>query len=80
MTAYDLEIIKKEDNLKYIGSINVEKDLFNYDISIIMSKYEGFSRILLESLCVGLFCISNNIPGTNWLKYFKNGLLVILIS
>ncbi len=76
LTAYDLEIIKKEDNLKYIGSINVEKDLFNYDISIIMSKYEGFSRILLESLCVGLFCISNNIPGTNWLKYFKNGLLV----
>ena len=41
-----------------------------------MSKYEGFSRILLESLYVGLFCISNNIPGTEWLKEFNNGLLI----
>ena len=41
-----------------------------------MSKYEGFSRILLESLYVGLFCISNNIPGTEWLKEFHNGLLI----
>tara|TARA_Y100001935_G_scaffold208713_1_gene178333 strand:- start:906 stop:1253 length:348 start_codon:yes stop_codon:yes gene_type:complete len=29
-----------------------------------MSKYEGSSRILLESLYVGLICLSNNIPGT----------------
>ena len=41
-----------------------------------MSKYEGFSRILLESLHVGLFCLSNNISGTKWLKEFNNGLLV----
>ena len=41
-----------------------------------MSKYEGFSRILLESLYVGLFCISNNIPGTIWLNDFDNGVLV----
>ena len=31
---------------------------------------------MLESLQVGLFCISNNIPGTKWLKRFNNGLLV----
>ena len=41
-----------------------------------MSKYEGFSRILLESLYVGLFCISNNIPGTKWLNDFYNAVLV----
>ena len=41
-----------------------------------MSKYEGFSRILLESLYIGLFCISNDIPGTEWLKEFNNGFLV----
>jgi len=76
LTKKNLENIIKENNLKYIGAINVEKDLFNYDISIIMSKYEGFSRILLESLHVGLFCLSNNIPGTKWLNEFNNGLLV----
>tara|TARA_B100000902_G_scaffold95212_1_gene97999 strand:- start:253 stop:1383 length:1131 start_codon:yes stop_codon:yes gene_type:complete len=76
ITAKDLEKIINDDNLEYIGPLNVEKDLFNYDISMIMSKYEGFSRILLESLYVGLFCVSNNIPGTEWLKDFNNGLLV----
>ena len=76
LTKNDLENIINENNLTYIGTINVEKDLFNYDISIVMSKYEGFSRILLESLHVGLFCLSNNIPGTKWLKEFNNGLLV----
>ena len=76
ITEKELENIKTLENLKYIGPINVEKELFNYDISVIMSKYEGFSRILLESLQVGLFCISNNIPGTKWLKRFNNGLLV----
>ena len=76
ISANDLENIKNKENIKYIGSINVEEELFNYDISIIMSKYEGFSRILLESLYVGLFCISNKIPGTEWLKEFHNGLLI----
>ena len=59
-----------------VESYRNEEELFNYDISIIMSKYEGFSRILLESLYVGLFCISNKIPGTQWLKEFNNGFLV----
>ena len=76
ITADDLEDIINKDTIKYIGPINVEEELFNYDISIIMSKYEGFSRILLESLYVGLFCISNKIPGTKWLKEFNNGFLV----
>ncbi len=76
ISVNDLENIKNQENVKYIGPINVEKELFNYDISIVMSKYEGFSRILLESLYVGLFCISNKIPGTQWLKEFNNGFLV----
>ena len=41
-----------------------------------MSSYEGFSRILLESLYVGLFCISNKIPGTSWQDEFKNSVLI----
>ena len=76
ITNESLNNIKSEGTLKYVGHINVEKDLYNYDISIIMSKYEGFSRILLESLYIGLFCISNNIPGTKWLNGFYNAVLV----
>ena len=72
----ELENLKQLSNLTYIGRLNIEKDLHNYDISIIMSSYEGFSRILLESLYVGLFCISNNIPGTSWQKEFKNSVLI----
>ena len=42
-----------------------------------MSKYEGSSRILLESLYIGLICISNNIPGTNELSSkFSNSFFV----
>ena len=76
ITEIDLEKIKQLNNLTYLKTIDVEKELHHYDISIIMSSYEGFSRILLESLYVGLFCISNNIPGTSWQKEFKNNVLI----
>ena len=59
ISVSELEELKQLSNLTYIGTLNIEKELHNYDISIIMSRYEGFSRILLESLYVGLFCISN---------------------
>ena len=76
ITEIDLEKIKQLSNLTYLETIDVEKELHQYDISIVMSSYEGFSRILLESLYVGLFCISNNIPGTSWQKEFKNNVLI----
>ena len=76
ISVSELEELKQLSNLTYIGTLNIEKELHNYDISIIMSSYEGFSRILLESLYVGLFCISNNIPGTSWQKEFKNSVLI----
>ena len=42
-----------------------------------MSKYEGSSRILLESLYVGLICLSNNIPGTSELSSkFRNSFFI----
>ena len=72
----DLENIKQLSNLTYLKTIDIEKELHHYDVSIVMSSYEGFSRILLESLYVGLFCISNNIPGTSWQKEFKNSVLI----
>ena len=69
----DLDKIKKDNFVDYLGHIDINKELHNYDISIVMSKYEGSSRILLESLYIGLICLSNNIPGTTELSSkFRN--------
>ena len=37
-----------------------------------MSSHEGFSRILLESLYVGLYCLAYRIQGTEVMGNFKN--------
>jgi len=63
-----LDEIKNSNLINYLGHIDIKKELHNFDINIVMSKYEGSSRILLESLYVGLICLSNNIPGTTELN------------
>jgi len=68
----DMEIILNEEKLNYIGKIDIETQLFEFDISLVMSSHEGFSRILLESLYVGLHCIAYRIPGTEVMKEFNN--------
>ncbi|MFL2677894.1 MAG: glycosyltransferase [Candidatus Actinomarina sp.] len=68
----DMEHILKEQNLNYLGKIDVETELSKFDISIIMSSHEGFSRILLESLYVGLYCLAYRIQGTEVMKGFEN--------
>ncbi|MDA9713174.1 glycosyltransferase [Acidimicrobiaceae bacterium] len=73
LSEADLDKIKKDNFVDYLGHIDINKELHNYDISIVMSKYEGSSRILLESLYIGLMCLSNNIPGTTELSSkFRN--------
>ena len=37
-----------------------------------MSSHEGFSRILLESLYVGLYCLAYKIQGTEVMNGFEN--------
>ena len=64
LSKADLEGIVNSNFINYLGHIDIKEELRSYDINIVMSKYEGSSRILLESLYVGLICISNNIPGT----------------
>jgi len=64
LSKADLEEIKNNNFINYLGHIEIKEELYNYDINIVMSKYEGSSRILLESLYVGLICLSNNISGT----------------
>ena len=73
LSEVDLDKIKKDNFVDYLGHIDINKELHNYDINIVMSKYEGSSRILLESLYIGLICLSNNIPGTTELSSkFRN--------
>ncbi|MED5364426.1 MAG: glycosyltransferase [Bacteroidota bacterium] len=64
LSEVELDKIKKNSFVHYLGHIDISKELCNFDINIVMSKYEGSSRILLESLYVGLICLSNNISGT----------------
>ena len=68
----EMERILNEENLNYIGKIDIETELSKFDISIIMSSHEGFSRILLESLYVGLYCLAYRIQGTEVMKEFEN--------
>ena len=73
------DIVKITNNnfINYLGHIDINKELCNYDINIVMSKYEGSSRILLESLYTGLICLSNNIPGTTGLSSkFSNSFFI----
>ena len=67
-----MERILNVENLNYLGKINVETELSKFDISIIMSSHEGFSRILLESLYAGLYCLAYRIQGTEVMKGFDN--------
>ena len=59
----ELQIIKNSPYVNYLGQINVYEELYKYDILIQPSHHEGLSRILLESMYAGLFCICNDIPG-----------------
>ncbi len=51
-------------NLTYLGEIDVYSELHKYDILIQPSYHEGFSRVLLEGIYTGLWCLSNDLPGT----------------
>ena len=77
LSKADQNKIKNNNFINYLGHIDIKNELCNYDINIVMSKYEGSSRILLESLYVGLICLSNNIPGTNeFSSKFKNSFFI----
>ncbi len=61
------EVARVENNkdVNYLGNVeNLQNKLYKYDIAVTTSYHEGFSRFLLESSYVGLYCLSNNLPGT----------------
>ena len=72
----ELKEILKNKSLKFLGYLDIKNELHNYDILISMSKYEGFSRIMLEGTYVGLFCASLENSGTKFIKEFENTILI----
>ena len=59
----EINKLTEKYGIEYLDWIDAPKELKNFDISICMSYHEGLPRIVLESLFIGLYTISNNLPG-----------------
>ncbi len=67
-----LKDIVNNDCIEYLGHIDLKKELKNYDLLISLSEHEGFSRVLLEAIYVGLYCIAYKNSGTSFIEDFSN--------
>jgi glycosyltransferase involved in cell wall biosynthesis len=76
LTYKDLENIKKSKFVEYLGFVDLKKELKNYDVLISLSNHEGFSRVLLEAIYVGLYCIAFKNSGTEFIEDFQNTKIV----
>ncbi len=76
LTQEELEIIKAESSLNYLGYVDLQKELHNYDLLLSLSDHEGFSRVLLEAMYVGLFVVAYNNNGTQYIDNFENTILL----
>ena len=76
LTQEELEVIKAEPSLNYLGYIDLQKELHNYDLLLSLSNHEGFSRVLLEAMYVGLFVIAYKNNGTKYIDNFDNTILL----
>ncbi len=72
LTKSDLENIKNNKFVEYIGFLDLKKELKEYDVLISLSDHEGFSRVLLEAIYVGLYCIAFKNSGTEFIEDFQN--------
>ena len=69
----EMAAIRNNEEISYLGNVeNLQNKLYKYDIAVTTSYHEGFSRFLLESSYVGLYCLSNKLPGTE--PILKNSL------
>jgi len=76
LTNRDLEDIKNNKYVEYLGYLDLKKELQEYDVLISLSDHEGFSRILLEAVYVGLYCIAYKNSGTKFIENFQNTRIV----
>jgi len=76
LTQKELEVIKSQSSINYLGYIELQKELHNYDLLISLSDHEGFSRVLLEAMYVGLFVVAYENNGTKYIDNFENTKLI----
>ena len=50
--------------------------MHNYDLLLSLSDHEGFSRVLLEAMYVGLFVVAYENNGTKYIDNFENTILL----
>ena len=73
----DIRKLISNSNVNYLGNLDVEKKLKDFDILVHMSSHEGLPRIVLESMYVGLITISNNLPGLSEISDKNDNLYLI---
>lgn len=76
LSQKELELIKSESTINYLGYIDLQKELYKYDLLLSLSDHEGFSRVLLEAMYVGLFVLANKNNGTTYIDNFENTILL----
>ena len=80
ISVNEFEKIKNNQKINFLGYLDLKKELHNFDVMFSLSKYEGFSRVLLESVFVGLYCLSLENAGTKFLENFENTFLIKKIN
>ncbi len=68
----DLDDIKNNKFIEYLGYLDLKKELKEYDVLLSLSNHEGFSRVLLEAIYIGLYCIAFKNNGTEFINDFQN--------
>ena len=76
LTQKELEELKQNTCINYLGYIDLQKEIHNYDLLLSLSDHEGFSRVILEALYVGLFVIAYENNGTEYINNFENTILL----
>ncbi len=76
LTQKELEELKQNTCINYLGYIDLQKEIHNYDLLLSLSDHEGFSRVVLEALYVGLFVIAYENNGTEYINNFENTILL----
>lgn len=73
------KVMNLKDTIRFMGVSNtLEKDIADAAMFVLPSDYEGMPNALMESMTLGLPCISTDCPcggSRYWIEHMKNGQL-----
>ena len=72
LSKKDLEDIKNNKFVEFLGYLDLKKELKEFDVLLSLSNHEGFSRVLLEAIYVGLYSVAFKNNGTEFINIFQN--------